>query len=161
MNISAAFHRRALVSAFVLVAATAGNAFAADPAKPQFTDPLKELVGKWHGIHEKVVYEVKPNGEVVVVENNSESGAVKNAKFAPGLVIATLQYKKFEHGQYYFTGKCWTRGGGKPDFWLQPCTETAMAYYETRGKKPYWKLHVGSWGMLRKENLGSGGQGRK
>ena len=56
MNISATFHRRALVSAFVLIAATAGNAFAADPAKPQFTDPLKELVGKWHGIHEKVVY---------------------------------------------------------------------------------------------------------
>jgi hypothetical protein len=161
MNISATFHRRALVSAFVLIAATAGNAFAADPAKPQFTDPLKELVGKWHGIHEKVVYEVKPNGEVVVVENNSESGAVKNAKFAPGIVISTLQYKKFEHGQYYFTGKCWTRGGGKPDFWLQPCTETGMAYYETRGKKPYWKLVAGGWGMLRKENLGGGGQGRK
>lgn len=127
-------------------------------------DPLKELVGQWHGLHEKVVYEVKSNGDVVVVENNSASETIKNEKFAPGLVIAQLTSYKFDGAQYRFTGKCWTRGGGKPDYWLQPCPEVAVAYFETRDKsqkKPYWKLSVNYKGMLRKENLGSGGQGRK
>lgn len=150
------------VRAFAGAALLAVSSIAAAQAQAQqFSDPLKELVGEWHGIHENVVYEVRPNGEVVVVKNNSESGAVKNAKLAPGLVIATLRFKKFEHSQYYFTGECWTPGGGKPDFWLQPCTETGVAYYEKAVKKPYWRLTAGGWGMLRKENLGSGGQGRK
>jgi hypothetical protein len=141
----------------ILALALSGSVFAQTAPG---ADPLKELVGQWHGIHVKVVYEVKANGDVVVVENNSQSSSVKHAKFAPGLVIAQLQKHKFENPMHVFSGKCWTVGGGKPDFWLQPCTEVARAYYERRGKKPHWTLSVGSWGMLRKENLGGGGQGR-
>ena len=103
-----------------------------------------------------MVYEVKVNGDVVIAENNSKKESIKREKFAPGLVIAQMTSHKFAYNQYIFTGKCWTVGGGKPDYWLQPCPEVAMAYYETRGKKPYWKLSVNQHGMLRKENHAKG-----
>jgi hypothetical protein len=125
--------------------------------------PLSELVGEWHGFHDNVIYELKPNGELVVVQNNSSSESLKRAGFASGLVIArATDFKNPRPNRYVSTGECWTVGGGRPTFWLQPCTEAIAAYYDTGPRKPYWKLYAGLAGMMvRKADLGYGGQGRK
>lgn len=146
--------RRILMSA-LLAAASMSTALAADLAHP-IPDPLKELVGTWYEARRDVTFEVKPNGEVVVTANKSSSVIVKNYGLAPGVVIARLGTHKYENKVYVFTGQCWTMGGGKPGFWLQPCPEVARAHYETRGKKPHWVLYVGEWSLRRKANLFEG-----
>jgi hypothetical protein len=143
-----------MVAAFVL-ATGAGlglSCHAADKPDPNPADPIAVLQGKWYATREKVTVEVKGN-EIVVLENTSKKSWPNHAKLKPGLVIGRLGPHKFEYGKVMFSGECWTMGGGRPDFNLQPCTETASAYLETRGKKPYWTLYTTSLSLVRENQL--------
>ncbi len=145
---------RKLLVAAALAAGINALGYAADKPNPNPEDPLAVLQGKWYAAREKVSLELKGN-EIVGVENTSEAHMPNQAKLKPGLVVARLGPHKFDPNRkmVIFSGECWTMGGGRPGYNLQPCTETASAYLETRGPKPRWSLNLMSLLLVRQEDL--------
>jgi len=131
--------------AVLLVASLAGNDVRA--ADDGSSDPLPELQGKWYATREKVTLEVKGN-EIVVVENTSTKSWPNQQQYQPGLVLARLGPVEHQPGsRVVWSGECWT------NLKLDTCSEAASAYYEKRGKPPYWNLYVNAMAFVRKAQL--------